>query len=264
LEISRAEYEDLFGPIQDSLGYQRALERVAGGFLRESGIEEVYAREYLKGASHEDAMRAAQALYQRGRLERGIGPMGPENRAAVDYYTAQSALEQEVARRQGPAVPPPRPSVVRLLREVAREAGPPVPPPPPEPLRFQPNEAEVRMAGEVFMPMANLDAYKEKPKGVSGGYGPPMGPPPGGGPFVDQLPSGRPRTGATMAGPRLPGILGVGLASLGGIIGAVMQNEEAVTSEAVASAGLGLGGATLLTLAATRSPVDYLTPRRVR
>jgi hypothetical protein len=59
-----------------------------------------------------------------------------------------------------------------------------------------------------------------------------------------------------MAGSRLPGILGLGLASLGGVAGAIVQDENHLTPEVATSLGLGLGGAGLLAAAALRAPAD--------
>jgi hypothetical protein len=67
-----------------------------------------------------------------------------------------------------------------------------------------------------------------------------------------------------MAGSRLPGILGLGLASLGGIAGAIVQDENHLTPEVATSLGLGLGGAGLLAAAALRAPADNYLIRRGR
>lgn len=154
--------------------------------------------------------------------------------------------------RQGPATPPPRKdTILRSLRAVAREPIPAGPLPAPEPARFQANPEERRLAGQLF---------------ASGGGGgrPPAGPPSGSGSSQGPLPNGRPRTGVTMAGSRLPGILGLGLASLGGIAGAIVQDDNALTSEVTTSLGLGLGGAGLLAAAALRAPADNYLIRRER
>jgi hypothetical protein len=213
------------------------------------------------------ALRYPALMTRRQALANGL-VLPPEPAAAVDDGSSVQ-LELPLAgptREPGrpraarpikrePALVRPRPSrssgaILDAIRAVASQPVVDEAPLTPEPVRFRASKEELRLAGQMFAP--------------AGGDGrPPAGPPPGiPATPAAPLPSGRPRTGVTMAGSRLPGILGLGLASLGGIAGAMMQDDNALTSEVTTSLGLGLGGAGFLAAATLRSPAEAKAPWR--
>ena len=280
--LTRADYEARFGPIGASAEHQRAAQAAAGGFLRESGIEDVYAQAYLGGADHEQAMRAARRIFQPGIAGEGVGPFGPQNKASIEAYLARQGITDPRAAAtpaRSIAAPPREDTILGALRAMAGEQGPDLPPPASEPVRFRATPEEMRLAGEmsrrvaleeaIGLPVASSGSQRHQrilaslPGG--GGGAPPVVPPNGMMPAQAPLPSGRPRTGPVMAGSRFPGILGLGLATLGGIAGAIAQadaEDSVMSSEVAGSAALGLGGAGLLGLAAMRTPADAYLIRR--
>jgi len=84
--ISRQEYERRYGPPPTD-----AVQAVAGNFLTETKFEEAYAQLIGRSFSHEDAVRAArQQVYGKPRNP-GVGPQGPENVAAINWYKRRMA-----------------------------------------------------------------------------------------------------------------------------------------------------------------------------
>jgi hypothetical protein len=97
--ISRQEYERRYGPPPAD-----AVQAVAGNFLTETKFEEAYARLIGQSLSHEDAVRAArQQVYGKPRKP-GVGPQGPENVAAINWY------RRRMAGSGHPAAVPPGPT----------------------------------------------------------------------------------------------------------------------------------------------------------
>jgi len=203
-------------------------------------------------------MTQADAIASGLAMPMGSAPLvSPWGGQQLELSLGQSA--RQVAASAAPeskkAPPPRKDTVLRQLRAMASEPGPDLPPPAPEPVRFRVTPEEMRLAGQMFMPA-----------GSGGGGAPPVVPPGGMFPAQAPLPSGRPRTAQAMAGPRMAGIFGLGLATLGGIAGAIAQadtEDNVMSSEVATSAALGLGGAGLLGAAAMRAPADnYLIRRR--
>jgi hypothetical protein len=103
--ISREEYERRYGPPPAD-----AVQDVAGNFLAETAFDEAYARHAVRGLSHEDAVRAARdEVYARPRNP-NVGPQGPQNVAAVQWYKRRMAPNSKGA--QPPAAPPVSPIVM--------------------------------------------------------------------------------------------------------------------------------------------------------
>jgi hypothetical protein len=80
---------------------------MAGNYLAETAFDEAYARLISKSFSHEDAVRAArQEVYDRPRST-GVGPQGPQNVAAIQWYRRRMAGG---GGSQPPAAPPTSPT----------------------------------------------------------------------------------------------------------------------------------------------------------
>jgi hypothetical protein len=273
--ITREQYEELHGPVSQQPGYDRWVREVAGNYLRETGIEDVYARSYLGGLSHEEAMRAAQGVFQPVRLQHDVGEFGPTNKASIEAYLAREGIFDP---RQGPGggeIPdpwssaPPRqsrraaePSILERLRstgpgqDLIRDAEE-------ENRAFRTprkltagdlqaraqkkvewatrrTPAEVSQEAELFTPVTSYEA---------GGAGHPPPPPSGGRGFFGGGGGGGaplPRTTAPMNARNLALIMGA-LAGGGVIAGAGLQHlsgedpnlRNAVVSGAAGVAGLG-------------------------
>lgn len=209
--------------------------------------------EYFKKALEEEGYTPAEQAEILPRLMPGTGAEPRETKGIP---------RRIINPRQGPKAPPPRQSVVGMMRGLRGMDFSGSPQAPAEPLRVSAREAE--LMAQAFArdtrPLPSSDLYKPLQAASSGGGGggrPPAGPPPG--TFGT---AAAPHTGVTMAGSRLVGMLGLGLASLGGIAGAMVQDENALTSEVTTSLGLGLGGAGFLAAATLRSPAEGKAPWR--
>jgi hypothetical protein len=102
--ISRQEYERRYGPPPAD-----AVQAVAGNFLTETKFEEAYAQLVSRSLSHEDAVRAArQQVYGKPRNP-GVGPQGPENVAAINWYKRRMAGGGSSGGGRPPGAPPPSP-----------------------------------------------------------------------------------------------------------------------------------------------------------
>jgi len=230
----------------------------------------------FQGVTLQEAIGDLPAPDGSERLQKILDSMPGGGAALRQSPQPKEARPERVA--QG-APPPNKDTILRQLRAMASAPGTDAPPPPPEPARFRATPEEARLAGQMFRGAALQDAiglpsggsnnwrYQKILASLPGGGGggaPPVVPPGGMFPAQAPLPSGRPRTGPVMAGSRFPGILGLGLASLGGIAGAVVQDENHLTPEVATSLALGAGGAGLLAAAALRAPADNYLIRRGR
>jgi hypothetical protein len=117
-----------------------------GASLRSRLIEEFYASLMAEGRyTHEEAMGMARlaAGTRRGTDPNTILPIGPVNQAVLERRGVR-------APRQGPKAPPPRRSVVGMLRALDGSLPDEPPPPPAEPLRANARSRE--LISQYFVP----------------------------------------------------------------------------------------------------------------